>query len=114
MVSVAMHSPYFLRLHFFNNRQQVCPIYMVGNVHLQIIVSMQTLPSRGEGTQNIFGSNVIVKCHRRHEVNLVLTVIQYLPLIDLVVQWATSYSIIKDRKSTRLNSSHVKSSYAVF
>src|SRR5690606_41819254 len=40
---------------------------------------------------------------------------EHLPVFDLwPVRYATSYEFQPDRKSTRLNSSHVKISYAVF
>src|SRR5690606_3017108 len=34
--------------------------------------------------------------------------------MDLVAEYAERFGVYEDRKSTRLNSSHVKSSYAVF
>src|SRR5690606_39525758 len=38
----------------------------------------------------------------------------FLAWLPLVFAWALSRNLLTDRKSTRLNSSHVKISYAVF
>src|SRR5699024_11668284 len=52
--------------------------------------------------------HILLKCVQ-HVVQVLLQV--YLMLTDAVVLLVT---IVEDRKSTRLNSSHVSSSYAVF
>src|SRR5690606_41499286 len=48
------------------------------------------------------------------EITDVLRIVDFFGELGSTVQWDKQAKVLEDRKSTRLNSSHVKISYAVF